>query len=69
MTESGTQKHFAYTQAIMTIAEGSDFGHKSKGRSDWMTKAGTFKVKNEEKYITALIPFVNDLCKNRWELL
>jgi hypothetical protein len=51
------------------MAEGSDFGHKSKGRSNSVTKIGTCEVKNEEKYITALIPFVNDLCKNRWALL
>jgi hypothetical protein len=56
-------------QAINTMAKGGNLGHKSKGRSDWMTKAGTFKVKNEEKYITALIPFVNDLFKNRWALM
>jgi hypothetical protein len=51
------------------MAEGGDFDHKLKGRSSWLTKAGTCEVKNEEKYITALIPFVNDLCKNRCALL
>jgi hypothetical protein len=28
-----------------------------------VTKAGTREVKNEEKYTTVPIPFVNDLCK------
>jgi hypothetical protein len=56
-------------QAIKTVAEGSDFGHKPKGRSSWVTKSRTREGKNEEKYTTAFIPFVNNLCKNRWALL
>jgi hypothetical protein len=56
-------------QAMKAMAKGGDFGHKSKVRSSWLTKAETCEVKNEEKYITTLIPFVNDLCKNRWALL
>ena len=68
-TESNTQKHLVDTQVIKTMAEGSDFGHKSKGRSSWVTKAGTREVKSEEKYTTTPIPFVNDLSKNRWALL
>jgi hypothetical protein len=50
-------------QAIRTMANGDDFDHKSKGGSGWLTKAGTCEGKNEEKYFTAQIPFVNDLCK------
>jgi hypothetical protein len=33
-------------------------------RGGWLTKAGTCEVKNEEKHIIVLIPFVSDLCKN-----
>jgi hypothetical protein len=55
-------------QAIKIVAEGSDFGHKPKGRSSWVMKARTREGKNEEKYNTASIPFVNDLCENRWAL-
>jgi hypothetical protein len=56
-------------QAIKTKAEDSDFGHKLKGRSSCLPKAGTHDVKNKEKYTTALISFINGLCKNRWALL
>jgi hypothetical protein len=58
-------KHFIYVQAIRTMAEGDDSGRKSKGGSDWLMKARTCEDKNEEKYINVLVPFVNDLCKNR----
>jgi hypothetical protein len=54
-------------QAIKTMTEDSNFGHKPKGRSGWVTKSRTREVKNEEKYATASIPFVNDLCNNGWE--
>jgi hypothetical protein len=54
---------------MKAMAEGGDFGHKSEGRSSWLTKAGTCEVKTKENYITAIIPFLNDLCKNRWTLL
>jgi hypothetical protein len=47
-TESSIQKHFIYTQAIKTMVEGGDFGHKSKGRNSWLTKAGTCEVKIQE---------------------
>jgi hypothetical protein len=30
------------------MAEGSDFGHKSKEEDSWLMKAGTRGVKNEE---------------------
>jgi hypothetical protein len=56
-------------QAIKAVAEDSGFGHKPKERSSWVTKAGTREVKNKEKYTSASIPFVNDLCKNRWALM
>jgi hypothetical protein len=51
-------------QAVKTVAEDSSFVHRPKGRSSWVTKAGTHEVKNEESYTTTPIPFVNDLCKN-----
>jgi hypothetical protein len=50
-------------QAIKTVVKGSGFSNKLKVRSSWVTKAGTREVKNEEKYTTVPIPFVNDLCK------
>jgi hypothetical protein len=63
------KKQFIYMQVIKTVAEDNGFGHKPKGRSSRVMKAGIREVKNEEKYTTAPIPFVNDLCKSRWALL
>jgi hypothetical protein len=60
-TKRSVQKHFVYTQAKKIMTEGGDICHKSKGRSSWLTKARTCGVRNEEKYITVLIPSVNDL--------
>jgi hypothetical protein len=55
------QKHFVYMQAVEIVAEDSGFDHKPKGRSSYGTKAGTRGVKDEEKYTTAPISFVNDM--------
>jgi hypothetical protein len=69
LTENDVQKHFVYMQAVETVAEDSGFDHKPKGRRSRGTKAGTREVKNKEKYTTAPILFVDDLCKNGWALL
>jgi hypothetical protein len=56
-------------QAVKTVAEDSSFSQILKERSNWMTKAGTRGVKDEEKYVVAPKLFVNDLCKIGWILL
>jgi hypothetical protein len=51
------------------MIEGDDFGLMTKGGSGSLTKTGTCGAKAEEMYITALVSFVSDLCKNGWTLL